>query len=266
MGRGSVYRRGRRLRRAGHRLRQPAGRGRPGPPGHGEVLGGVVPFGDPRLADPFALSCQGAVPAGAGRWASDRVWVYDFREALPPGTPVQGVASPRVEAGRRRQRPGRGGAARRAEGVRLFDRRPGDRLDAAGRRRRDRGRPALPDPSQRAGGRGERAGQRPLRGRRHRRAAAAGASRRRAARAAAEGAPHRAGAVAAAPDRPLRAAARQRRGASPGLGQGHRRRRQSAGGDDDRAELPAARCAPRSPRSSAASARRRPRPACRSGR
>ena len=46
----------------------------------------VVAFGDPRLADPFALSCQGAVPAGAGRWASDRVWVYDFREALPPGT------------------------------------------------------------------------------------------------------------------------------------------------------------------------------------
>ena len=73
----------------------------------------VVAFGDPRLADPFAVSCQGAAPAGAGRWASDRVWVYDFREALPPGTRMHGEASPRVEAERRGERRGRGGAARR---------------------------------------------------------------------------------------------------------------------------------------------------------
>ncbi|MEO8836745.1 MAG: hypothetical protein ABI364_08400, partial [Caldimonas sp.] len=46
----------------------------------------VVPFGDPRLPDPFTVTCQGAVPAGAGRWSSDREWLYDFREALPPGT------------------------------------------------------------------------------------------------------------------------------------------------------------------------------------
>ncbi|MGZ5767489.1 MAG: hypothetical protein ACXWJ9_09825, partial [Caldimonas sp.] len=46
----------------------------------------VVAFGDPRLADPFSIACQGAAPAGAGRWASDRVWLYDFREPLPPGT------------------------------------------------------------------------------------------------------------------------------------------------------------------------------------
>lgn len=46
----------------------------------------VVAFGEPRLADPLALSCQGAAPPGAGRWASDRVWFYDFREPLPPGT------------------------------------------------------------------------------------------------------------------------------------------------------------------------------------
>ena len=87
----------------------------------------VVAFGDPRLADPFAISCQGAAPAGAGRWASDRVWVYDFREALPPGTKCTREASPRVEAERRGERRGRGGAAHRAEGVRLFHRRPGDR-------------------------------------------------------------------------------------------------------------------------------------------
>ncbi|KQW35711.1 alpha-2-macroglobulin [Rhizobacter sp. Root404] len=46
----------------------------------------VVAFGDLRLPDPMALACQGAVPAGAGRWANDRVWLYDFREPLPPGT------------------------------------------------------------------------------------------------------------------------------------------------------------------------------------
>ncbi|MGZ5689413.1 MAG: MG2 domain-containing protein, partial [Caldimonas sp.] len=46
----------------------------------------VVAFGDPRLADPFSIACHGAAPAGAGRWASDRIWLYDFREPLPPGT------------------------------------------------------------------------------------------------------------------------------------------------------------------------------------
>jgi len=48
--------------------------------------GPVVAFGDPRLADPFAIGCQGTTVAGTGRWASDRVWLYDFRDALPPGT------------------------------------------------------------------------------------------------------------------------------------------------------------------------------------
>ena len=46
----------------------------------------VVPFGDLRLPDPLAVSCQGAAPAGSGRWASDRVWLYDFQDPLPPGT------------------------------------------------------------------------------------------------------------------------------------------------------------------------------------
>ena len=45
----------------------------------------VVRFGDPRLPDPMALACQGAVPPGTGRWVNDRAWVYDFREALGPG-------------------------------------------------------------------------------------------------------------------------------------------------------------------------------------
>ena len=45
----------------------------------------VVPFGDLRQPDPMGISCQGAAPAGGGRWANDRVWLYDFREALSPG-------------------------------------------------------------------------------------------------------------------------------------------------------------------------------------
>ena len=46
----------------------------------------VVPFGDLRQPDPMSLACQGATPAGTARWSSDRVWLYDFREPLPPGT------------------------------------------------------------------------------------------------------------------------------------------------------------------------------------
>jgi uncharacterized protein YfaS (alpha-2-macroglobulin family) len=46
----------------------------------------VVPFGDLRLPDPASPACEGAAPAGSGRWVNDRVWVYDFRQALPPGT------------------------------------------------------------------------------------------------------------------------------------------------------------------------------------
>ncbi|HEY9063570.1 MAG TPA: MG2 domain-containing protein [Burkholderiaceae bacterium] len=46
----------------------------------------VVPLGDLRLPDPMSLTCQGLTPAGGGRWATDKVWLYDFREPLPPGT------------------------------------------------------------------------------------------------------------------------------------------------------------------------------------
>ncbi|HSV69683.1 MAG TPA: MG2 domain-containing protein [Methylibium sp.] len=45
----------------------------------------VQPFGDLRAADPFALQCAGPVPAGQGRWADERTWLYDFKTALPPG-------------------------------------------------------------------------------------------------------------------------------------------------------------------------------------
>jgi hypothetical protein len=54
----------------------------------------VVPFGEPRLPDPMRLACTGNAPSGAGRWVDDRVWAYDFRQALPPGTRCTLTASP----------------------------------------------------------------------------------------------------------------------------------------------------------------------------
>ena len=45
----------------------------------------MVPLGDARRAAPFSVACSGPVPAGEGRWTSEREWVYDFRSALPPG-------------------------------------------------------------------------------------------------------------------------------------------------------------------------------------
>jgi len=45
----------------------------------------VVRLGDPRLPDPVQLRCEGQAPAGSSRWSTDRVWLFDFREPLPPG-------------------------------------------------------------------------------------------------------------------------------------------------------------------------------------
>ena len=42
----------------------------------------MVPFGEPRLPDPFEVSCG---VKGRGRWIDDRNWVYDFSRALPAG-------------------------------------------------------------------------------------------------------------------------------------------------------------------------------------
>jgi uncharacterized protein YfaS (alpha-2-macroglobulin family) len=42
----------------------------------------MVPFGDPRLPDPFDVA---AAAKGKGRWADERNWVYDFDEDLPAG-------------------------------------------------------------------------------------------------------------------------------------------------------------------------------------
>jgi uncharacterized protein YfaS (alpha-2-macroglobulin family) len=42
----------------------------------------MVPFGEPRLPDPFTVNCG---VKGSGRWIDDRNWVYDFGRALPAG-------------------------------------------------------------------------------------------------------------------------------------------------------------------------------------
>ncbi len=42
----------------------------------------MVPFGDPRLIDPFDVSCP---EKGRGRWADGKNWVFDFDRDLPAG-------------------------------------------------------------------------------------------------------------------------------------------------------------------------------------
>jgi len=42
----------------------------------------MVPFGDPRLTDPFIVSCPAK---GQGRWVDGRTWSYDFEKDLPAG-------------------------------------------------------------------------------------------------------------------------------------------------------------------------------------
>jgi alpha-2-macroglobulin len=46
----------------------------------------AVTFGDPKAPAPFALSCSDAqATKGTPRWTSDREWVFDFDNDLPPG-------------------------------------------------------------------------------------------------------------------------------------------------------------------------------------
>ncbi len=42
----------------------------------------IVPFGDPRLLEPFDIECA---EAGTARWADARNWVFDFARDLPAG-------------------------------------------------------------------------------------------------------------------------------------------------------------------------------------
>jgi len=58
----------------------------------------VRPLGDLRGPDPYTIACNGPAPTGQGRWADERTWLYDFKEALPPG--VRCTATPRPETTR----------------------------------------------------------------------------------------------------------------------------------------------------------------------
>ncbi len=42
----------------------------------------MVPFGDPRLVEPFEISCP---EKGRQRWADGKNWIYDFDRDLPAG-------------------------------------------------------------------------------------------------------------------------------------------------------------------------------------
>ena len=42
----------------------------------------MVPFGNPRLVEPFNINCP---EKGKARWADDRNWIYDFDRDLPAG-------------------------------------------------------------------------------------------------------------------------------------------------------------------------------------
>ncbi len=46
----------------------------------------MVAFGDPRLADPFKITCS---EAGKGFWEDERNWIYDFSKDLPAGINCQ---------------------------------------------------------------------------------------------------------------------------------------------------------------------------------
>lgn len=54
----------------------------------------MVPFGDPRLSDPFTLSCP---MTGKGRWADTTNWVYDFDQDLPAGVECQFKLKPNLK-------------------------------------------------------------------------------------------------------------------------------------------------------------------------
>jgi len=56
----------------------------------------AVNFGDPKAPAPYAVQCNDAQAAqGQARWLSDREWVWDFAQDLPPG--VRCEITPRAQ-------------------------------------------------------------------------------------------------------------------------------------------------------------------------
>jgi uncharacterized protein YfaS (alpha-2-macroglobulin family) len=55
----------------------------------------MVPFGEPQLREPFTIRC---VAEGAGRWADEKNWVYDFDKDLPAGIECTFTLKPEVRS------------------------------------------------------------------------------------------------------------------------------------------------------------------------
>ncbi len=55
----------------------------------------MVPFGDPRITDPFDIVCP---DKGKGRWADSKNWVYDFDKDLPAGVKCSFSTKPDLKA------------------------------------------------------------------------------------------------------------------------------------------------------------------------
>ncbi len=51
----------------------------------------MVPFGEPRLTEPFDITCPGK---GQGRWVDGRNWAYDFDRDLPAGVVCEFTIKP----------------------------------------------------------------------------------------------------------------------------------------------------------------------------
>ncbi|HAU56605.1 MAG TPA: alpha-2-macroglobulin, partial [Comamonadaceae bacterium] len=59
----------------------------------------AVRFGDPKAPAPLSLSCSDAQASkGAGRWTSEREWVFDFENDLPPGVRCTVVIQPEFKS------------------------------------------------------------------------------------------------------------------------------------------------------------------------
>ncbi len=55
----------------------------------------MVPFGDPRILEPFAIQCA---EKGKGRWADGKNWVYDFERDLPAGVVCEFSLNPELKS------------------------------------------------------------------------------------------------------------------------------------------------------------------------
>ena len=59
----------------------------------------AVNFGDPKAPAPISLQCSDAqVSKGTGRWTSDREWVFQFDNDLPPGVRCTAQVKPGIKS------------------------------------------------------------------------------------------------------------------------------------------------------------------------